>query len=43
MVILDAHIIIWNALKPEKLNYDAKITIQKHDQEDGLIIHDISL
>ena len=43
MIVLDTHVIIWNALKPELLSGPAKAAITQANQEDGLIFCEISL
>lgn len=43
MIVLDTHIIIWDALNPGKLSEKAKKTIAKANEEDGIIFCDISL
>ncbi len=43
MIVLDTHVIIWNALQPDRLSRKAKSTIAKANQEDGILFCDISL
>jgi len=43
MIVVDTHIIIWDALKPEMLSKNAKNAIKKANKNDGIIISDISL
>ena len=43
MIVLDTHIIIWDALNPEKLSEKAKEAICRANEEDGIIFCDISL
>ena len=43
MIILDTHVIIWDALAPDRLSMPARRTIAQANQEDGIIICDISL
>ena len=43
MIIIDTHIIIWDALKPEMLSKKAKSALKKANDSDGIIISDISL
>ena len=43
MITLDTHIIIWNAIKPEKLSKKAIKAINLANKTDGIIISDISL
>ncbi len=40
--MLDTHIIIWNAIKPEHLSKKAKNAITTANKTDGIIISDIS-
>ena len=43
MIVLDTHVIIWDALAPERLSEPAQQAIAQANQNDGLIICDISL
>ncbi len=43
MIVLDTHIIIWEALTPERLSDPARAAIAQANQDDGMIIADISL
>jgi len=43
MIVLDTHVIIWDALTPEQLSESARTAIAQANQADGLIICDISL
>ena len=43
MIVIDTHIIIWDALAPDRLSMPAKRAIAQANEEDGLIICDISL
>jgi PIN domain nuclease of toxin-antitoxin system len=43
MITIDTHVIIWDALKPEKLTSKAKKAIETANQTDGIIFCDISL
>lgn len=43
MIVLDTHIIIWNALKPEMLSGKAEKAILAANESDGLIFCEISL
>ena len=43
MIVVDTHIIIWDALKPEKLTKKAKAAIKSANKSDGIIFCDISL
>lgn len=43
MIVLDTHILIWDALSPERLSSAATSAIQQANQGDGLLIADISL
>ncbi len=43
MVIVDTHIIIWNALKPDLLTSKAKELLTISNETDGLILCEISL
>ncbi|RLD78328.1 MAG: type II toxin-antitoxin system VapC family toxin [Bacteroidetes bacterium] len=42
MIVIDTHIVIWDALKPEMLSKKAKNAIKKANDSDGIIISDIS-
>lgn len=43
MIVVDTHIIIWDALRPEMLSKKAKKAISLANETDGIIICDISL
>ena len=43
MIVVDTHIIIWNALKPEMLSRKAEKAISAANKSDGIIFCDISL
>ncbi|MCO6452044.1 MAG: type II toxin-antitoxin system VapC family toxin [Caldilineales bacterium] len=43
MIVLDTHILIWDALSPERLSSSAQIAISEANQTDGISICDISL
>jgi PIN domain nuclease of toxin-antitoxin system len=43
MIVLDTHVIIWDALAPERLSEPARATIAQANQSDGMLICDISL
>jgi len=43
MVVADTHIIIWNALSPEKLSKNARQQFDDANESDGIIFCDISL
>ena len=43
MVVADTHIIIWNALAPEKLTQNARKAFYHANESDGIIFCDISL
>ena len=43
MIVVDTHIIIWNALKPEMLSRKAERAISAANDSDGIIFCEISL
>ncbi len=43
MIVADTHIIIWDALEPDKISAKAKTAFRKANKKDGIIISDISL
>ena len=43
MIVLDTHVIIWDALKPEFLSESAKTAIHHANETDGMIFCEISL
>ena len=43
MIVVDTHIIIWNALKPEMISGKAEKAISAADNSDGIIVCEISL
>jgi PIN domain nuclease of toxin-antitoxin system len=42
MITVDTHLILWDALKPGLLNRNAKKSIDKANETEGLIFCDIS-
>ncbi len=42
MITVDTHVIIWNALRPSLLSRNAKRTIDKANETDGMIFSEIS-
>lgn len=42
-VMLDTHIVVWNALSPERLSEQAREVLALSDQPENMIISDISL
>jgi PIN domain nuclease of toxin-antitoxin system len=42
MIVLDTHIIVWDALNPEKLSEKAKEAIYRANEEDGIIFYCIA-
>ena len=43
MIVVDTHVIIWDALDPEKLSTAAKRALTRADRDDGIVICEISL
>ncbi len=43
MVTVDTHVVIWEALLPEKLSLNAKNAFDKARKSDGILLCDISL
>ena len=43
MIVLDTHILIWDALAPKRLSEPARRAIAQGNLQDGVIIADISL
>ena len=43
MIVADPHIVIWDALEPDKISAKAKTAFRKANKKDGIIISDISL
>ena len=43
MIVLDTQVIIWDALKPEKLSQKAKVAINSSNNNYGIIFCEISL
>ncbi|OQY03086.1 MAG: twitching motility protein PilT [Bacteroidetes bacterium 4572_117] len=43
MIIIDTHIIVWSALKPDNLSKNAINAIKKSNETDGIIVSNISL
>ncbi len=43
MVVADTHVIVWNALAPEKLSTKARKQVDEANEQDGIIFCDISL
>lgn len=43
MIVLDTHVLIWDALAPERLSEPARTAIAQANQSDGLIVCDISV
>jgi len=43
MIVADTHVIIWDALKPERLSPRAKKAFREANQQNGIIFCDISL
>ncbi len=43
MIVADTHVIIWDALEPEKLSPKAKKAINEANKRDGIIFCEISL
>jgi len=43
MIVVDTHVVVWDALKPDKLSRRAKKAIAEANEGDGIIFCDISL
>ena len=43
MIVLDTHVIIWDALTPQQVSEPARAAIAQANQSEGMIICDISL
>jgi len=43
MIVLDTHVMLWDALAPERLSVRAKEAIAQANQQDGMLVCDISL
>jgi PIN domain nuclease of toxin-antitoxin system len=43
VIVLDTHVIIWDALQPERLSRGAQKAIAQANKEDGILLCDISL
>lgn len=43
MIVVDTHVIIWDALEPKLLSKKAKNAINKENERDGIIFCEISL
>ena len=43
VIAVDTHVILWDALEPERLTAVAKRTLTKADRSDGIILSEISL
>ena len=43
MIVLDTHVIIWDALKPNLLSKNAKNSISQANKKDGILFCEISL
>ena len=43
MIVVDTHVIVWNALRPEKISKKAKQAIALHNERGGLVFCEISL
>lgn len=43
MIIADTHVIIWDALQPEKISRNAAEAIHHANETDGIVVCDISL
>ncbi len=43
MIVVDTHVIIWDALKPERLSENAKNAINEANENDGIVFCEISL
>ena len=43
MIVVDTHVIIWDALKPERLSENSKNAINEANENDGIVFCEISL
>jgi len=43
VIVVDTHVVIWDALAPHKLSRIAKSAIKNANAEDGIVLADISL
>ena len=43
MIVLDTHVLLWEALQPERLSASAREVIIRANQTDGMMLSDISL
>jgi PIN domain nuclease of toxin-antitoxin system len=43
VIVVDTHVIIWDALKPEMLSKKAKKNIEQANEEEGILFCEISL
>ncbi len=43
MILLDTHVLVWHALSPERISPRAQAAIIQANQEDGIMVCDISL
>lgn len=43
MIVVDTHVIVWDALKPSQLSKNAKNAISNANKADGILFCDISL
>ena len=43
MIVIDTHVVIWDALKPDMLSSKARKAISEANEMDGIILCDISL
>lgn len=43
MILLDTHVLIWDALAPHQLSLQAQQAIVQANQQDGMLVADISL
>lgn len=43
MILLDTHVVIWDALAPNRLSTTAQQAMAQANQQDGMLIADISL
>jgi PIN domain nuclease of toxin-antitoxin system len=43
MIVLDTHVVIWDALAPERLSEPARAAMAQANQSDGMLICDISV
>lgn len=43
MIVIDTHVIIWDALKPEAISRKARMAMSRANESDGIIFCEISL